>query len=214
VKSFLLFDFDGTIADSMHLGQKIANNIAPEFGHESFSAEDFQRYRSMPMHKVIRELHIPFYKIPKVISRALIEYRHFLPELEPCEGIVEMLKALSDREIPMAMISSNTGENVQMFMSRHGILHFKWVEGTSGILKKAHRIKQQLKKHGLNTKQVIYVGDETRDIEAAHKCGLRVIAVTWGFHTADLLCSHNPDYLVSKPEEIVRIVESMDCSIG
>jgi len=209
LKSFLLFDFDGSIADSMHLGQKIANLIAPEFGLKAFSEEDFKRFRSLPMHKVIKELRIPFYKIPRVMSRALIEYRHFLPELEPCEGIVEMLKTLFDMRIPVALLSSNTGENVQMFLSRHSIDNFMWVEGTSGILKKAHRIKQQLKKHQLDAKNVIYIGDETRDIDAAHTCGLKVIAVTWGFHTADLLCSHNPDYLVEKPEEIVQIVKQL-----
>jgi phosphoglycolate phosphatase len=209
LKPFLLFDFDGTIADSMHLGQKIANLIAPEFGHIAFSEEDFKRFRSLPMHKVIKELRIPFYKIPRVISRALIEYRHFLPELEPCEGIVGMLKTLFDMRIPVALLSSNTGENVQMFLSRHKIDNFMWVEGTSGILKKANRIKLQLKKHQLDAKNVIYIGDETRDIDAAHKCGLKVIAVTWGFHTADLLCSHNPDYLVEKPEEIVQIVKQL-----
>jgi len=206
MKPFLLFDFDGTIADSFHLGIKIGNRLAPKYGLPQFSDEDFKRYRSMPMHKVLKELKIPFYKIPGAIKLALSEYHHLLGELEPCEGILEMLAALREMQIPMALLSSNNHDNLTFFLKRYSIDVFNWVEGTSGILKKANRICQQLKKHGLKPSKVIYIGDEVRDIEAAKKCGIRVIAVTWGFQTTELLCSHNPDYLVDNPAQIVQLM--------
>lgn len=209
MKPFLLFDFDGTIADSFHLGIQIGNILAPKYGLKTFTEEDFKRYRSMPMHKVIKELKVPYYKIPGVIRMALSEYHHLLSELKPCEGILEMLAALRDMQIPMALLSSNNLENLNGFLKRFGIDEFIWVKGTSGILKKASSIRQQCKKHGLNLSQVIYVGDEVRDIEAARKCGIRVIAVTWGFQTTELLCSHNPDFLVDKPEQIVELLRGM-----
>ncbi len=209
MKPFLLFDFDGTIADSIHLGWKIANQMAPKFGHAEFTDEDFQRFRSMPMRKVLKELHIPLHKIPHAIAMALVEYKHFAHELEPCRGIIPMLNQLSDMQIPMALLSSNSKENLYMFLWRMQITSFQWVEGTSGVLNKKLRIKQQIKKHKLDPRNVIYLGDETRDIDAAKKCGLRVIAVTWGFHTAELLSSHDPDYLVNSPDEIVKIVQSL-----
>jgi phosphoglycolate phosphatase-like HAD superfamily hydrolase len=93
-------------------------------------------------------------------------------------------------------LSSNNNDNLSFFLQRYNIDAFNWVEGTSGILKKANRICQQLKRHGLKPSEVVYIGDEVRDIEAARKCGIKMIAVSWGFHTTDLLCSHNPDYLV------------------
>jgi len=209
VKPFLLFDFDGTIADSIHIGWKIANILAPEFGHKEFSQVDFELFRSQQIHKIFKALHIPIYKIPKAISMALAEYRHLVHELEPCEGIVPMLNTLSEMHIPMALLSSNTRENLSLFLQRLQINAFDWVEGTAGILKKQHRIKMQIKKHRLNPKDIIYIGDETRDIDAAKKCGIKVIAVTWGFHTAALLSSHHPDYLVNKPDEIVEIVSQL-----
>ncbi|MDD2229119.1 MAG: HAD-IA family hydrolase [Candidatus Cloacimonetes bacterium] len=209
MKPFLLFDFDGTIADSINIGWKIANILAPEFGHKEFSQEDFELFRSLQIHKIFQALRIPIYKIPKAISMALVEYQHLVHELEPCEDIVPMLNTLSAMHIPMALLSSNTRENLSLFLQRLQIDAFDWVEGTSGILKKQHRIKKQIKKHNLNPKDVIYIGDETRDIDAAKNCGLKVIAVTWGFHTAELLSSHDPDYLVNSPDEIVRIVEQL-----
>ncbi len=205
MKPFLLFDFDGTIADSFHLGITIANRLAPEYGLKQFSEDDFKRFRSLPMHKVLKEFRIPFYKIPGAIKQALHEYHHLLDGLEPCSGVLEMLSALKAMQIPMALLSSNNRDNLMFFLQRYQIDAFDWVEGTSGILKKANRICQQLKKHGLKPSEVVYIGDEVRDIEAAKKCGIKMVAVSWGFQTTDLLCSHTPDYLVHSPQQIVDL---------
>ncbi|HNV62026.1 MAG TPA: HAD-IA family hydrolase, partial [Candidatus Cloacimonas acidaminovorans] len=137
------------------------------------------------------------------------EYKRLISELEPCAGIVEMIKELALKEIPMALLSSNTVENVHLFLTNHKIDSFLWIEGTSGILNKAKDIKKRLKKHKISATEVIYIGDEIRDIEAAHNCGLKVIAVTWGFHTAEFLASYKPDYLVNEPKEIVEIVNRL-----
>lgn len=209
MKPFLLFDFDGTIADSVLLGWKIANIVAPRLGHEPFTEEEFALFRSQPMHKVLKFLHIPFYKLPKAITMALVEYRHLVHELQPCEGITKMLDDLKSLDIPLALLSSNSGENLRLFLDGYNLHAFDWVEGTSGILKKSSRIRAQLKKHKLDPEQVIYIGDEIRDIDAAHKCGLKVIAVTWGLHTKELLSSHNPDFLVDSPSDIVKISQTL-----
>jgi phosphoglycolate phosphatase len=209
MKPFLLFDFDGTIADSIQLGIKIANNLAPQFGYLPFTENDIRHFRSLTWHKIAREMQIPFYKIPKIVTIAFKEYKRLISELEPCAGIVEMINELALKEIPMALLSSNTVENVHLFLTNHKIDSFLWIEGTSGILNKAKDIKKRLKKHKISTNEVIYIGDEIRDIEAAHNCGLKVIAVTWGFHTAEFLASYKPDYLVNEPKEIVEIVNRL-----
>jgi len=204
----LLFDFDGTIADSIRLGIRIANNIAPKFGYEPFSEKDLKRFQSLTWRNIISELHLPLYKIPKLISIGLSEYRHLISEVEPCEGILEMLNNLSERGIPMALLSSNTDENVKLFLDKYNIDTFKWVEGTAGTLHKAKHIKYQLRKHKLKPHKVIYVGDEIRDIQAAHKCAMKIISVTWGFHSPEFLLHYNPDFLVNNPNEIVELIDT------
>jgi phosphoglycolate phosphatase len=59
--------------------------------------------------------------------------------------------------------------------------------------------------HGLDRNHVLYIGDETRDIEAAHKAGVRVAAVTWGYNNAEMLKRFSPDYLVSRPHELLSL---------
>jgi len=209
VKPFILFDFDGTLADSIGLGLEIANKLAPRFGIEPLSKEVFDLVRTMSIPKALKTLKIPFYKVPKAISLALVEYRHLIHELHPFEGIHEMLAELKNLGFRMALLSSNSKENLDHFIHQHDLGYFDWVEGTSGILKKHSSIRKQLKKHNLRTENVIYVGDEIRDIIAAHKCGLKIISVSWGFHTVELLSSKNPDYLVDKPSQIVQLLSSI-----
>lgn len=206
---FLLFDFDGTLADSICLGMRIANNLAPQFGVEPLSEEQFARVRTMSIPKALKMLNIPFYKVPKAIGLALVEYRHLIHELKPISGIPEMLKELKDMGCPMALLTSNTQENVNHFLDNHELHYFDWIEGTSGILKKHSSIRKQIKKHQLEKKNVIYVGDEIRDIIAAKKSGIRVISVSWGFHTTELLSSHNPDFLIENPQQIVELMKSL-----
>jgi phosphoglycolate phosphatase len=206
LKPFLLFDFDGTLADSIGLGMQIVNQLAPQFGIKPLSKDEFEKLRSLSIPKALKTLKIPFYKVPKAISMALLEYRHLIHELHPFEGIHDMLEELRAMDCKMALLSSNTKENVMHFLEQHDLDFFEWVEGTSGILKKHSSIRKQLKKHNLRPENVIYVGDEVRDVIAAHKCGLKIISVSWGFHTVDLLSSKNPDYLVETPEQIVEIV--------
>jgi len=209
MKPFLLFDFDGTIADSIGLGLQIANTLAPQFGIAPLSKEDFDRVRSMSIPKAMKTLNMPFYKLPKAIPLALAEYHRLIHDLLPFEGIHDMLQDLQNMGCKMALLSSNTKENVKHFVDQHDLDFFEWVEGTSGILKKHSSIRKQLKKHKLKADNVIYVGDEIRDVIAAHKCGLRIISVSWGFHTVALLSSQNPDYLVETPTQIVQLVKSL-----
>jgi len=208
-RPFLLFDFDGTIADSIHLGFKIANSLAPKFGIKELSEDEFAIVRTMSIPKALKWLKIPLRKLPKAIPQALAEYRHLIHELEPYPGVLQMLDELSALGCGMALLSSNSRENVQHFLQHHNLHHFEWIEGTSGILNKHGSIKKQMKKHGLKKENLIYVGDEIRDIVAAHKCGLKIISVSWGFHSIALLAGKDPDYLVDKPLQIVEVVRQV-----
>ncbi|HNQ43217.1 MAG TPA: HAD-IA family hydrolase [Candidatus Cloacimonadota bacterium] len=209
MKPLLLFDFDGTLADSLDLGLKIANNLAPVIGRSPMTHEEIQHLRSMPLAKAFKELKIHFWLIPGLISKALVQYRHLLHEIEPFESIHDMLLELKHLGISVALLTSNTKENVNAFLKHWDMEYFDWVEGTSGILKKHNSIRRQINKHKLDKERVLYVGDEVRDIDAAHHCGIKVIAVSWGFHTKDLLVSHDPDYLVDTPQQIVSIAREI-----
>ncbi len=208
MKPYLLFDFDGTIADSFGLGLEIINKLAPRYNLKPFTDEQVQEFRSIPTHKALKKMKIPFYKLPVLIPVFLHEFKHVLTHLEPFDGIRDCLSALKAAGIPMALLTSNSRDNVVHFLNNHDLNFFEWIEGGSGLFNKQVTIKKQMKKHKLERSNLIYIGDETRDIIAAKKIDIKIISVTWGFHTPVILASYEPDFLASEPMDIYRFVMS------
>ncbi len=209
MKPYLLFDFDGTIANSIDELFKLINSLAPRYGYPPVSPEQFAALRNLPLTKACRIMKLPLYRLGQAIHIVLHEYRRIIPDLEPCAGVISMLEKLNSASIPMALISSNHTENVEAFLRNHQMNFFNWVEGTSGIMQKHNRINRMIRKHDLDKNNVFYIGDETRDIRAARKCKIKVISVTWGLHSAENLSSMKPDYLVQNPQEIVDLILEM-----
>ncbi|MCR4313329.1 MAG: HAD hydrolase-like protein, partial [Candidatus Roizmanbacteria bacterium] len=58
----------------------------------------------------------------------------------------------------------------------------------------------------LDRSEVIYVGDEIRDVEACKKTGIKIIGVSWGLHTIEALEKAGVDYITKKPLEIFKIL--------
>lgn len=212
MKPYFLFDFDGTIADSIHPLFELLNKLAPKLGYPTVSIEEFDVLRNLSIGGILRKLQIPFYKVARYIPMLLSEYRHIVHDLEPCVGMPKLLDDLVADGFKYSILSSNSFENVHLFLQKHGISGYDWVEGTGGILNKHARIGHQIRKHKLDKSQVIYVGDESRDIQAARKCRIKVISVTWGFHTAGHLTEHQPDWLVSEPVQILEIASRLSSS--
>lgn len=209
MRPYLLFDFDGTIANSIDLIYDILNGFAPDYKMEPVSKEDFDVIRSMDPRTAMNLFPVPFYRIPFIITRVLREYHQRMGMLRPYDGIEDMLRELKADHIPMALLSSNNIRNVTRFLDQHDLNFFTWTEGTGGVMRKHNRIARKLRQYRIDPSRVIYIGDESRDIQAAKRCGIRVISVTWGFHTESLLQRFSPDYLISRPEELAPLIRKL-----
>ena len=204
---YLLFDFDGTIADSITPLFHMLNKMAPEIGVRPVSWEEFDRLRDLTPRQILKELKIPLFKMPRLVRMVLEEYRHIISHLQPCEGILELLSELKQRRISHALLSSNDDQNLAAFLTQYQIDSFAWVEGTEGVLNKSSYLKKQIRKHKLQQYDLYYIGDEIRDIEAARSNKIKSIAVSGGLHSHRHLQKQQPDYLVDKPSEILNIMK-------
>ena len=57
--------------------------------------------------------------------------------------------------------------------------------------------------------EIIYVGDEMRDIEASKKVGIPVIAVSWGLNKREALESFKPDQMAHSPKDLPGCIEKI-----
>lgn len=203
----LIFDFDGTIADSFNAVLGIANRLADEFGYPSTSLETAKHLKNLSSREIIRQSRVAFWQIPFLLKRLRAELHHEIRHLHPIPGMKEALQTLHQQGNYLGIVTSNSQENVTAFLETHGLSDlFDFISSGLTVLGKGRVIQAALRQYQLDPATVIYVGDETRDIEAARKIGISAIAVSWGYNSSQALANHHPDALIHRPEELIDVV--------
>lgn len=207
----IIFDFDGTIADTQNTIITITNRLAPEFNYPPLSEEEIARLRGLTTREIIKQSRVSLWKIPFLIKRVKQELKKEMQTVKPIPGMENALEELKKNNFQLGIITSNSEENAIYFLRQHGLLHcFNFIKSSSHLFGKGKVIKQLLREKKIAPETAIYVGDETRDIEAARKSGVKIIAVSWGFNTGTALAKCEPDVLISDPSEL-PLMMTMAC---
>jgi phosphoglycolate phosphatase len=202
----LIFDFDGTLANTLSAIIKLINGHAQEYQIKPLEDKDVENLRGMSNLDIVRKYHIPLVKIPSLILRTQKELHKKIDQVELFPGIRDLILGLKRRGFRLGILTTNSRENVLKLLRARDLDVFDFIHAESNFLGKTRALLHLLHKHGLRKDEVIYVGDETRDIEACHHAGVAVIAVSWGFNRKDVLRAKNPTFLVDSPVEIENIV--------
>ena len=204
-KPVLIFDFDGTIADTFLYTLNLSNRLASEFKYKRIRLTEIDLLKDKTSQEVARHLEVPFMKIPLIVARARAELQKDIDSIEPVMGLKIVLDQLKSLGHTMGILTSNSLPNVNRFLQAHELNLFDFVNTTSRVWGKNRPLRSLTHSNGFELTQLLYVGDETRDIEAAKKAGIKVAAVAWGYNSRRALEKHEPDYLLEKPQELLNI---------
>ncbi|RKZ79172.1 MAG: carotenoid oxygenase [Candidatus Parabeggiatoa sp. nov. 1] len=206
----IIFDFDGTLADTLDVTVSILNNLSTEFGYKPASAADVKKFRHLDSRKIITSYGISMFKLPFLLKRFRAKLKPEIHNIKPIAGISDVLEMLVTKDKLLGIVTSNSEKNVREFLKTNQLIDlFSFVDSVNHLFGKYKVIQRILQREGFTRQEVIYIGDETRDIEAAKKIGLKVIAVAWGFNEHQVLAEHHPDFLISQPDELLEIIESL-----
>lgn len=205
-KTTILFDFDGTLAETMMLIHDIFNRLSGVYGYRHLPLEEIEACRHLSIREFIDRFGIPVWKVPVIAIHARRLMHREMDRIQPPAGLVQVLNQIhgSGRYI-MDILTSNRRKNVLKFLVRHGIDWFDEVESTHAILSKKRRVEKYIRRKGLDPARLYYVGDTTVDIDSAHSAGARTVAVSWGLNTAEALLKSSPDHLVGRPAELIDL---------
>lgn len=203
----IIFDFDGTIADTFDAIVNITNGLAVDFGYQKITAEELAVLRNLNYREVIKQSRVSILKLPFLVNKVKSELKSQVPHLSPIIGIPDALTELKNHGYELAIITSNSQENVLEFLQINNLENiFTYIYTGAKIFGKTRTINKFIRKHQLQPQQVVYVGDETRDIEAAKRANVKVIAVTWGFNYKEILAAQQPDFLIDQPSQILDVL--------
>jgi phosphoglycolate phosphatase len=197
-----IFDFDGTLADTLPWMSGIFNELAEEHGFRRVEPRDYEQFRDLHGAALLRELGLPLWKLPRVVSSMRRRMSEHTGEFSLFPGISEVLHRLEAGGVQLAIVSTNSRENVERVLGANNarlIAHFACGASMFG---KAARLRQVIRRSAVQQSLAIYIGDEIRDAEAAGKAGIAFGAVTWGQHRQEILRRQNPAEMFTTVQEI------------
>lgn len=202
----VIFDFDGTLADSGDWFLSVSDHLAQRFGFRRVTPEEIETLRGRTTREVIRYLRIPRWKLP-----GIGRYLHALlaeqtDRISLFEGVEPLLQGLSDAGMRIALVTSNSEANARAILGPANVARFHWLECGASLFGKAPRYRRVLRRSQIEPYETIAIGDETRDIAAARKAGVTAAAVLWGYAHREALVNARPDLCFEHPDEVARLL--------
>lgn len=209
MKKIIIFDFDGTLADTFPISSEIFKQVVKDYGYDEITDEDIQKLRDMSIWQIIMHFKFPIWKIPELLNRVREKAFNYVEYIKPFDGIKEMLYGLKKKNVKLGILTSNSKKIVEAFLKHKKFPKFEFIESELNIFKKPRHLKNAISKYKFSKNEVVYVGDEVRDILASQETGIDVIAVTWGYNRRDVLKQNHPTYLVDKPIDIISMLSNI-----
>jgi phosphoglycolate phosphatase len=202
---FAIFDFDGTLADSFPFFVSVFNQLAEEYDFKKIDATAIPNYRHYSARQMMEMVGLPKWKLAIVGKRFMSLMKDNAHAIKLFEGISETLEYLVDKNIRVAVVSSNSYENVSCILGENTSRLLTTCDCGMSIFGKAARLEKVLKANTVKASAAIYIGDQVTDLEAAHKKAIAFGAVAWGYAAIESLEAHKPAEIFNTPYDIKRI---------
>lgn len=207
-----IFDFDGTLADSLAWFMGAMNECADRFGFRRVEDHEFETLRGYEARRIIAHLRAPMWKMPLIARHMRVRMGADIGAITLFPGVDRLLRELAAAGIRAAIVTSNSAENVRRVLGPENAALVHHVEGGASILGKQAKLRKVLRASGIPAAQAISIGDEIRDLHASRAAGIAFGAVGWGFTTLDALRALGPDAVFESIDELTDRLTARDPS--
>ncbi len=199
--SLVIFDLDGTLADSFPWFLRNVNDVADRFGFRRIADGDVESLRHAGSREILKRLEVPLWKLPGIAGHMRRMKAAHLADIPLFPGTEAMLRALRDGSLSLALVSSDHEVNARRQLGESAQL-FSHFDCGASLFGKAAKFRRVVKRAGVDPAQAISIGDEVRDIEAARAAGIACGAVMWGYAAPNALRALKPDLVFERMEDI------------
>ncbi|MEO8863336.1 MAG: HAD hydrolase-like protein [Candidatus Saccharimonadales bacterium] len=203
----IVFDFDGTLADSQSVILDIYNkSISPKWNLRPVSHADFKELRLMSLRKGARYIGLKPYQLPAILAEGHRLILAHTGDIKLFPKIPKLIEKLAGQGHKLYVLSTNSESVIHQVLESYNVAQHVHVLKSSRLLGKATALKKLLKDTNSKPDDMWMVGDEVRDIVAAHKAGVKSLAVTWGFQPSILLEAQSPTAIAHNRIELKTIL--------
>jgi len=207
-KKYVIFDFDGTLADTIPVMFTIIQELARKVGYSRPIVQaDWDWVREHTLMEIPHKFEIPMMKIPFLLLEGRNMLKKQMFSIPPCKGILEMLTQLKKKGFVLAVLSSNRRDSIQEFIIKNNLENlFDFVHSELNIFGKDKALQSLMRQYKMPIDESIYVGDEIRDFEACNKLKLDCVSVSWGLNSEDALKKAGAKYIINNPKELMKLL--------
>lgn len=202
----VIFDFDGTLADSFPYFLSTVNTLAATYNFPRIELENVDQLRGLDARQMMKHAKLPAWKIPLIANAFIRLMARDIDQIRLFDGIPELLKQLSDRGVRLAIVSSNSEENIRRVLGpENASLITQYACGTS-LFGKQRKFRKVMVNSGVTVGETLCIGDEVRDIDAAKEAAIAFGAVTWGYTRPDVFNAYTDIHLFNTIDDILQVV--------
>jgi phosphoglycolate phosphatase len=198
----IIFDFDGTLADSRDWMRGVFNGVARRYRFRTIDEAEMEMLRRHDNRAILRYLGVPGWKLPFIANHMRRLMSEDIDRIALFPGVDGILRRLSDAGVTLAIVSSNSEENVRRILGPANATLIAHYACGASLFGKAAKVRQALKRSRIAPAETLCIGDEARDVGAAVASKTASGAVTWGYATAELLKAQKPTLMFDALDEI------------
>ncbi len=202
--SIILFDFDGTIADTISAGLEIINSHAEKYGYKRLDGDINTHFSALQLVKLAE---VKLWKLPYLIYQLKKKLSEKSDELQVLPEAPTLIKKLNEAGYELGILTSNSYKTVKAFLKKYQLdSYFTFLRTDVSLFGKKKALAKSKK---VLNKKIIYIGDELRDIEACRKNNIPIVSIPWGLNSFEALEENNPGLVAKTADEAFSLFDKL-----
>lgn len=202
----VIFDFDGTLADSFPWFLSVMNQVAEECGLRTIGDHELDELRHLSARQIMKRQRVAPWKLPRAAMRLHELMAADAAQIRPFPGVADLIEQLAEAGVRRALVTSNSETNARAILGPDTAARIEHFDCGASVFGKASKFRRAMRRLGATPAETLCVGDELRDQDAARAVRAAFGAVGWGYTHPEALQAGKPTHYFPALDDLTRLL--------